>query len=333
MKFLRWLLAPLSLLVTTWCGLALVYAPHGPSLWTMGLAGLYVVCVAVIFWRNRNPGFRLAALVTAWTPVLLWFLLVPAPAQANWISESQVAPRLEIIGDQVTVQGIRDFRWRSKTDFDAQWIDRTYSLAHLRTVDFFLSFWGPKRICHTFVSFGFERPDQTMDQLAVSIEVRKQKGQSYSALGSAFRQFSLIYIWATETDVIRVRTNFRGEQVYRYRVRLSPEMLQHIFRRYVAESQRLYEHPRWYNAVTDSCGVDILRTVWGNRVGIFPTFEQLFNGLWEQHAYDQGRLDRSVPFEKLRERANISPAAQQSTPENFSTVIRHNTVWLEVAPP
>lgn len=313
----------MSLLTTGWCVLALVYAPAGPSVWTMLLALAFVLLVA--FLRRR-----LAYLSLAWGGVLGWFLLVPVPSQANWIAESRVAPQLEVVGEQVRVRGIRDFLWRSQTDFEARWVDRTYDLSRLRSLDFFLSFWGPKRICHTFVSFGFERPDGSKDQVAVSIEVRKHQGQSYSALGSAFRQFPLIYIWATETDVVRVRTNFRGEQVYRYAVSTSPDGLRRIFLSYVAESQRLYEQPRWYNAVTSSCGVNILRTVWGHRVGYFPSFQQLLNGLWDKEAYDEGRLGKGLSFEQVREQANIVAAAQKARLEDFSRAIRRSTVWLEI---
>jgi hypothetical protein len=63
-------------------------------------------------------------------------------------------------------------------------------------------------------------------------------------------------------------------------------------------------------------------------MGFFPSKQQLFNGLWEQQAYDEGRLDRTLPFEQLRTRANISRDAQQATLAEFSQAIRRNTVWL-----
>jgi len=269
-------------------------------------------------------------LLAAWAAVIGWFLLVPAPSQADWSPETQVAPQVEVIGKLVKVRGIRDFHWRGPSEFEAAWVDKTFDLSRLRGADFFLSFWGPKRICHTFVSFAFERPEGGLEHVAVSIEVRKKVGQTYSPVGSLFRQFTLIYVWATETDVVRVRTNFRDEQVYRYAVRLEPEQLRQAFLNYAQQTQNLHDHPRWYNAVTSNCGIDILRTVWGNQIRTIPTLAQLSNGLWESQAYADGRLDRSVPFEELRARANICKEAQAAGLADFSQAIRKNTVWVSV---
>ena len=52
------------------------------------------------------------------------------------------------------------------------------------------------------VSFGFAGKDY----LAVSIETRKEKGESYSTLAGFFRQYELYYVVADERDVIGVRT-------------------------------------------------------------------------------------------------------------------------------
>ncbi len=54
--------------------------------------------------------------------------------------------------------------------------------------------------------------------LAVSIETRKRRGQEYSAVQGFFKQYELIYVVADERDVVRLRTNYRGEQVYLYRL-------------------------------------------------------------------------------------------------------------------
>lgn len=323
---LRLLAGLVGLTVSLWCALALAYAPLGPSPWTLSLALLYLTVLAFMAWRRVNPIWRWAT----WGGVIGWFLLVPAPSEAAWAPESRVAPQVIVRGETVQVRGIRNFHWRGPNQFETGWVDRTYELSRLRGADFFLSFWGPQRICHTFVSFAFDRPEGGLEHVAVSIEVRKKEGQTYSPLGSLFRQFSLIYVWATETDVVQVRTNYRDEQVYRYAVRLEPQQLREIFLRYAQETQQLHDQPRWYNAVTSNCGVDILRTVWGNQIRSIPSLAQLSNGLWESQAYAEGRLDQSVPFEKLRARANITAAAQAARPGEFSEAIRQKTVWLNL---
>jgi hypothetical protein len=232
------------------------------------------------------------------------------------------------------VSGIRNFRYRtSDTDFEEVWTERTYDMTRLRTVDLFFSFWGPKLICHNFVSFGFERTDGTMEQVVVSIEARKRRGQEYSAIGGLFRQFPLIYVWADERDVVRVRTDFRGETVRRYRVEGRPENLRILLERFAIESSELAHAPRWYNAVTQSCGIDILRTAWGQRIPLIPSAKLLFNGTWERDAWDEGRMGEGLRFEEALQRADITADARAADIRDFSRAIRQREVTMRMAPP
>ena len=43
-------------------------------------------------------------------------------------------------------------------------------------------------------------------------------GQAYSALAGLYRQFELYYVVGDERDIVRLRTNFRLEDVYLYRL-------------------------------------------------------------------------------------------------------------------
>ena len=58
--------------------------------------------------------------------------------------------------------------------FHARWEDRTYDLSKLDSVDLIAVYWAGKAVAHIMVSFGF----QGQDYLAVSIETRKEKGES-----------------------------------------------------------------------------------------------------------------------------------------------------------
>ena len=68
---------------------------------------------------------------------------------------------------------------------------------------------------HTHMSWAFTDGQH----IAISIETRKEVGESYSAVAGFFRQYELYYVVADERDVIRLRTNYRGEQVYLYPLR------------------------------------------------------------------------------------------------------------------
>jgi hypothetical protein len=47
-----------------------------------------------------------------------------------------------------------------------------------------------------------------------------------SPFPSFFKQFELTYVVADERDVVRLRTNYRKEDVYLYRLQLEPEFIQ-----------------------------------------------------------------------------------------------------------
>lgn len=261
-----------------------------------------------------------------------WFWLVPAPATADWRPECAGTARVSIDGLRATVRDVRAFRYRSSdTDFEPRWETRSYDLAALDGVDVFFSHWGPKFICHTFLSFGFALPDGRREHVCVSIEARKRTGQDYSALGGMFRQFTLQYVWADETDVVRVRTDFRGETVRRYRLRLDPPEVRRLFERYARETERLAAQPRWYNAVTQSCGVDMLRTALGGRMGPIPTPRDLLNGLWEEDACAEGRTEPRMALDATLEAADITSdarAAGTAGSEAFGAAIRARDVSL-----
>jgi hypothetical protein len=284
---------------------------------------------------TRRPWASLAARAfpfIASLGVLTWFWLVPAPASADWRPECAGTARVVLEHDRATVRDVRAFRYRS-SDMDAEprWETRTYDLAALDRVDVFFSHWGPKFICHTFLSFGFALPDGRREHVCVSIEARKRSGQEYSAIGGMFRQFTLQYVWADETDVVRVRTDFRGETVRRYRLRLDPPEVRRLFERYAHETERLAAEPRWYNAVTQSCGVDMLRTALGGRMGLIPSPRDLLNGLWEEDACLEGRTEPRMALDATLEAADITAdarAAGAAGSEAFGAAIRARDVSL-----
>ncbi len=217
-------LVALALLVAgigVWGALLLEYAgPRNDVAHRALVIGFSLAAVAALIalfvrrWRWRAIGAY--GLLCAGL-VVLWSSIEPTN-ERDWQPEVAVLPYATIEGDRVTVHNIRNFDYRSETDFTPAYYDKSFDVRELRSVDLVTSYWTGPAIAHVFVSFGFTGDDY----LAISIEVRKPKGEGYSTLKGFFRQYELVYVVADERDVIRLRTNYRRdptEDVYIYRAK------------------------------------------------------------------------------------------------------------------
>ena len=113
----------------------------------------------------------------AFVALLVWWSSIRPSNDGDWQADVARLPRVEIRGEQLIVHNIRNFDYRTESDFTPRYVDRTYDLSTLRGVDLFMSYWGSPAIAHTIMSWQFDNAPP----LAISIETRKRKGQEYSA--------------------------------------------------------------------------------------------------------------------------------------------------------
>jgi hypothetical protein len=269
------------------------------------------------FWR------KLGVFAVLFAGVLTWWLTISPTSNRDWQPDVAQKAWADIQGDEVTVHNVRNFEYRSETDYTPHWETRTVQISKLTGANLAINYWGSPWIAHPIASFQFS--DSL--PLAISIEARKVIGQTYSALRSFFRQYELIYIPADERDAIRVRTNFRtSEAVYLYRLNLPLEQVRGRFLEYMHRINELHARPEWYNAMTSNCTTNIRtqrvatqRTPWDWRI--------LVNGKGDELLYQRGVLDHSVPFAELKRRAYINARAQAANDApDFSERIRTHLV-------
>jgi hypothetical protein len=302
-----------------WSVLA-VYYSNLPAEWLRTLAtAVYGLLLVVILWRVRPWWLLRLAYGGVFAAVIVWFLFTPPSNDRKWQPDVAVLPFAEINGDNVTIHNIRNCDYRTETDYSVQHYDKTFDLSKLRSVDFYLVYWGSPMIAHTMLSFGFEGGDY----VCFSIETRKEKGEAYSAIKGFFRQYELTYVVGDERDLVRLRTNFRGEQVYLYRLNTDLKVARLVFLDYLKEVNRLKARPEWYNALTSNCTTNIRGHTRPFTKNTRFDWRILLNGRVDEMAYERKALDQSLPFGELKARSLINDRAKAADKDSaFSARIR-----------
>lgn len=274
-----------------------------------------IVCVPL---RRIVPACAAAFLF----PLVAFHLMRPSHDR-RWQADVAQMPEADIRGERVTVRNVRNCLYRADTDFDVRYETREYDLAKLRTADIFLVDWGLHKVAHAMVSFGFEDGQY----LCFSIETRKEVGEGYSAARGLFRQYELIFVAADERDLVGLRAIHRkGETVRIYRlVHAPPDAVRGAFLDYLARINGLARKPEWYNALTENCMVGFFQIARHYAVkgrGRWH-WSVILNGYADRHAYENGALDRTLPFDELRARSIVNErAVAAGDAPAFSALIR-----------
>src|SRR6266850_3345406 len=210
--------------ITAWGALAIYYSNlPGEGLRTILAAVFTLFGVAMLVWyllsaKRFRPCFAFLAMFLL---LVAWWSTIPASQDRDWAPEYTKLAYATINGDLVTFHNIRNFDYRSETDFTPRYYDKTFDLRQLDSADLIAVYWMGDAIAHIMVSFGFEEHDF----VTVSIETRKEVGETYDTIKGFFRQYELIYIVGDERDLIRLRTNYRKdppEDAYLYRTNVPP---------------------------------------------------------------------------------------------------------------
>ena len=265
-------------------------------------------------WRGMAGVALAIALVAGW-----WFTLKPSNTR-NWQPDVAESAWAEVNGDVVTMHNIRNCDYRTEDDYTTRWETRTLHLSQLTGVDIGIDYWGSPYMAHPMLSFQFA------DSLPIvmTIETRKEKGESYSAIGGLYRQYELIYLATDERDAFRVRTNYRkGEEIYLYRTTFTAAEVRQRFMEYIHSMNAMRDHPRWYNAITTNCTTAIRSQHDANKRAPFD-WRMLVNGFMDEMLYQNGGVVADgLAFPELKTRALINAAARAADQSpDFSKLIR-----------
>lgn len=290
---------------------------------------LYLLAALALLVLGKRRAMKMGLLAGGFAAVLAWWLTIAPSNDRAWQPDVAETPWAEVKDDVVTLHNVRNFDYRTETDYTPHWETRTVKLSQITGLDLAITYWGSAWMAHPIVSFQFA----DAPPVCFSIETRKEIGESYSTLGGIYRRFELVYVCADERDVVRLRTNYRKVgDVYLYRTTATPAGAQQRFLEYIAAMNELHVTPRWYNAATSNCTTSVrtqraaqLRLPWDWRI--------LFNGYGDEMLYEHRALAGGLPFAELKARAWINDAARaaEGAPD-FSRRIRADRPGFAIVP-
>jgi hypothetical protein len=308
LRFAAIMLATLIVgLCAVWGAFALWFrAPGGRAPRTLSALvwAAFSLTLMIALWQGRAAaGFLVFA--AAFGALLLWWQRIEPSNDRIWADDVAQMATGTVDGNQVTLRNVRNFEWRSNTDYTQRWETRHYRLDGLSSVDMIMSYWTGPAIAHMLISFGFEDGEQVV----LSVEIRRERIESYSEIGGFFKEFELSIIAADERDVIRVRTNVRGEDTYLYRLRMPVFAMRSLFLGYIDKANALTRTPRFYNTITVNCTTLVYEMMQGI-VGYLPlSYRLLLSGYLPEYVYRVGGLDQRYSLEELRALGRISERA------------------------
>ena len=243
----------------------------------------------------------------------------------DWIPEHQVLASATLESERLHVKNVRNAEFFSYRDCLVDYYDRTYDLSQIQSVDFIMIPFNESRaLAHTLLSFGFANGDY----LGVSVEVRLERGESYSAALGLFGQFELIYVVADERDLVRVRTEHRNVDVLVYRTKATPEQARRLLVDVMRRVNKLHDQPEYYDTFRNNCTTNIVRHINTLAPGSIPSdYRVLLPGFADNLAWELGLIDNSRPFAETKSRARVNDLALRYKDDpHFSQRIRGEIV-------
>jgi hypothetical protein len=256
--------------------------------------------------------------------LLSWWSGFQPSHERDWIPELARLPSIAREGEVLTVTNLRHFRWRTEDDYDQRWETRVYDLSAISGADIVLTYWSGEAIAHLMISFTFSNSVP----LTVSIEVRREKGEEWSALAGFFRSYEMAYVAADERDIIGLRTHARREDARLFRLAASAGQARDLLVAYIADINELSARPRWYNTLTTNCTTVVYHLVnsvspgWRFSLPLDPRV--LLSGYLPRYLQRIGAIRQDLPLEELVRRARIGDHARTLSLDDplFSAKIR-----------
>jgi hypothetical protein len=136
-----------------------------------------------------------------------------------------------------------------------------------------------------------------------------------------------MYRIGDENDLIKLRTNYRKNPVYLYPVKTSKEKIRLLFVDMIKRTNKLKDHPEFYNTLTSTCTTNLVRHV--NHVSphkIHLTYKYYLPGYADKLAYELGYIMTNQSYAESKYYYQINELALKfADSPDFSKKIRNKS--------
>ena len=259
---------------------------------------------------------------------IAWFCLQRPSAALEWAEPCARLPHTVVAADgrTVTVENVRDFRYRAANDYEVRYRTGIYDLDEVVSMDCSITRRNGRELFgHIILSFGFKDGRR----LAISPEARLEKGERYGFLPGCFRSYELILIAATEEDVFGRWTTGGGDahgEVFLYPTHTPPATAAYLLKDLLLRANALAEKPEFYNSLTCNSLGSLVPTAGKLGLDFCAGWRGVFSGLADRYGYSSGWFKRLRPdetFEEMRERCSVNRyVAEVKDVSDYSRSIR-----------
>ena len=287
-----------------WCFGAFFHAFDLPEFaaWSAALV-LTLSLAASPFYRRV---LAVAALVEL-TAVIVFWSITPERRFAGTVWQKPWRRTLEVrktAGGRYELRNVRDFFYRSETDFDVRYRTVTVSPGEISSMDVVFSHWDNlEGIAHSMLGLNFA--DGTT--VVISLETRLPEWAEQNGLDGFYRRYGLAMLAGTPQDLYGLRSGHRGETLYVYRLRKDHETLRDMTVSLLERAAELQRKPEFYNSLFRNCTTGLLPML--QRTNQHPKCDLrvMLNGLAAKMLYDCGvlRCREGESFGSLRARSLV----------------------------
>lgn len=256
---------------------------------------------------------------------LIYIFLQKPSLNKNWNLDQKILPEINFSWNIVAINNVRNFSYKSENDYVVWYYDRVYKLSELNSVYYIIEpFSKYDWPAHTMLSFWFDN----WDYLVVSAEIRKEVWESFSPFWWLLNKYEMVYVLWSETDLIKLRANYRKDDVFMYPIKLEDKKLEELFISVIKRAQKLTKEPEFYNTITNTCTTSILlhvnsvrenskkeKIAWSKQI-FLPSHS-------DRIAYDLWFIDTNLSLEKAREYYKINDLSEKyADNKDYSKLIR-----------